>query len=246
MSLPTTRAEFIEYCLRRLGKPVSQINVASQQLDDRVDETLQLWTEFHYHAQHKTLLKHELTEDELTNKTIEIPEEVQHIVKVFTQDWGVTGGMFSLRYQLSMNDLWDLSSTTLSNYVISMQYLSTIGNVLTPESDIVYQHHTGQLVFHPDIDQKWTPGTFIIIEAYIAIDPETYPGIWKDRVLLDYGTAVIKRQWGENLKKFSGIQMPGGTTLNGQQIYDEAIKEIEIHREQFINMYQEPPMWQMA
>lgn len=242
MALPATREEFIEWCLRKLGKPVARINVTSEQLDDRVDECLKLWKEYHYHAQTRVYVKHQLTSNNVSTGIIDMPSDIAHVVKVFSSDWGVSSGIFSLRYQLHLNDLWDLSSTTLSNYVIAQQYMSTIANVLSPESDISFQYYTGQLKLRAGVTEKWKPGQWIIIEAYATIDPETYPGIWADRILLDYGAALIKRQWGENLKKYQGIQLPGGTLLNGQQIWNEANADVARYEEEFALKYQEPPL----
>lgn len=244
MALPTSKAEFIEYCLRRLGKPVINIEIASQQLDDRVDDCLQLWKEFHYDASRRQYLKHQITQEEIDQGYIEMPRAIKNVVRVSAIDWGVSTGIFSMRYQLSLNDLWDLSSTTLGHYVIANQYVETIEDVLVPESNITFQHVTGQLRFSADMMSRFFVNQWVIIECWVEVDPETYPNIWNDRIMLDVGTAMIKKQWGSNIKKYESIQLPGGSTIKGQQIFDEAEAELAQLRLDMRALYETPPSWE--
>ena len=195
MSLPNTRQDFKEYCLRRLGKGAITINVTEAQCQDRIDEALVYWKDYHHQAKHRTFLKHQITQQEIDTKSIILPNSVTSVVKVFAPDHGISAGIFSLRYQLQLNDLYDLSSTTLSNYVIAQQYLSLIQNILTPESALTFQKYQHKIEFDSDIKEKFNVGSYLIIEAFVEIIELDYPDVWTDRALADMATSMIKRQW---------------------------------------------------
>ena len=240
MTLPTNREEFKRNCLRECGEPVIKVNVAPQQVDDAVENAFQFFAEYHFDAQYKTLLKHQITQTDVDNGYLTMPENVQHVVKIFPLGDGISNGIFSLRYQLSLNDLYDLSSSSLSSYVVAMQYVSTIQNVLTPESSLRFQRHMNRIIIDSDFDIKYRVGQWILIEVMMLVDPDQFPDVWKDRMLRRLCVAYINLQWGKNLKKYGQIQLPGGTTLNGQQIYDDAVREVEEVEGDFKRKFEEP------
>jgi hypothetical protein len=155
--------------------------------------------------------------------------EIIGVTRIFpVQDSQSTINMFDLRYQLRLNELYDFTSASYINYTLTMQHLRSLELLFSGEVPIRFQRHMQRLY----IDWAWGAseapvGTVVIAEAYANINPDVYNMVWNDRWLKEYTTALIKRTWGNNLKKFSGIQLPGGVTLNGDKIYDEAVSEIE-------------------
>lgn len=241
MAQPTTRSEFKEWCLKALGKPVIEINVADEQVEDRIDEALSYYWDYHFDGSEKTYLKHEVTAADKTNRYITIPENIIGTVRVFNMSSSptFTNNMFSAKYQFMLNHLHNLTDYNLVHYFMSMQHLQFMEEILSGAQPIRYNRHMNRLY----IDTDWSyvnPGTFIVVEAYTIVDPETYVDVWKDRWLQNYATAKIKFQWGTNLIKFTGMQLPGGVQFNGEQIYNEAKEEIRRLEEEMIFSYSLP------
>lgn len=228
MAKPTTRAEFKEYCLRDLGKPVIEINVDDDQVDDRIDQALAYYWDYHFDGSELTYYKHQITSDNITNKYITLPENIIGAVNIFPigDPSMAANDIFNIRYQIALNDLYTLTSVSMVPYYMAMQHIATVADLLVGQQPVRYSRHKDRLY----IDMDWskvTVGEFLIVQAYEVIDPDVYPDAWSDRWLALYATALIKRQWGNNLKKFAGMQLPGGVSFNGQQIYDEAVQEIK-------------------
>ena len=249
MSIPTTREEYKEYCLRNLGKPVIEINVSEEQLQDRIDEALSLYHEMHFDAVEKVYLKHELTAGEVSNNYIEIPDAVRGVTRIFsvgTVDSGILSGAnpFSLAYQLRVSDLYTFFSNSMLDYYLYKRHLSLIEEILAGSTPIRFTKHQHRLY----IDGNWTSvliaGAWIIIEAQRLLDPDTYPSVWADDWLLRYGTALFKRQWGVNVGKYKDVRLPNGAVLRGGEIYAEAKEEVEFLRQEMNSTWVEPPeMW---
>ena len=252
MAQPNSKDTFKQNIKRALGAPVLEINVDDDQMDDRVDEALQYFREYHYDGSVKTYLKHQLTEEELTawktnethnaattgtqniaNQTygegqnyITLPEHVLSVINLFPFSSGVKSNMFDLQYQLRLNDLWDLTSTSILYYSQVQSHLTMMNNMLVGQIPIRFNMHSNRLYIDYNAD-KLTAGEFIIIECYRKLDPTDMTDIYNDMWLKKYATAKVKYQWGENLSKFQGIQLPGGVTLDAQQIKQEAQEEIQ-------------------
>lgn len=225
MAVPTTRAEFTENCLRRLGKPVIEINVDDDQVSDRIDEALRYYWDYHFDGSEKTYYKYAITETDKTNKYITMPENIIGVVNIF--DLGSTLGvnnLFNIRYQIALNDLYTLTSVSMVPYYMAMNHVQFLEQMLVGKQPLRYNRHTDKLYLDMDWD-RIASGEYIIVEAYSVVDPDTYTDAWSDRWLLRYGACLIKQQWGQNLKKFEGMKLPGGLTFNGQKIYDEATQE---------------------
>lgn len=241
MTKPTDRESFKAYCLRALGDGVIEINVSDEQVEDRIDEALRYYWDYHFDGTEKTYYKYQITDDDKTNKYITLPENIIGAVRIFplgfyasTQD-----NMFNVQYQIALNDLYTLTSYDMVPYYMTMQHLNVLQELLVGEKPIRYNRHSNKLY----VDMDWhlmVTGQYLIVEAYSVLDPEVCADAWADRWLMRYTSALIKRQWGSNIKKFSGMQMPGGITFNGQQIYDEAQKEIEAMEHEMINSYSLP------
>ena len=243
MAIPTSRNEFKDYCLRALGKPVISINVDDDQVEDRIDEALKYYGDYHFDATEKIYYKHQVTQTDISNKYITLPENIMGAVSVFSiGDPSVrSDDLFNIRYQIALNDLYTLTSVSLVPYYMVMQHLAVIQELLVGKQPIRFTRHRNRL--HVDMDwNTLNAGEFLLVEAYQVIDPEVYTDVWGDRWLARYATELIKRQWGNNLKKFGGMQMPGGITFNGQQIYDEADTEIKKMEDEMINSYSLPVM----
>ena len=251
MAIPSTKATLKSYCLRALGDGVIDINVSDDQVDDRLDEALQYFAQYHYDGIERMYLKHQITQAELdrgitnitasvTDKTdntisadwsegkgfIPVPDAVVAVVKVFPlTDTGGGGSLFDVRYQLRLNDLYDFSSTSVMHYQQTMQHLDFLEHILVGEVPIRFNQHQNRLYLDMDWQNDMVAGEYIIIECYRKLDPDSYTDIYDDIYLKRYATTLIKKQWGANLSKFSGVAMLGGVTMNGETIYSQAIEE---------------------
>ena len=265
MAIPTTKSTFKEYCLRNLGKGVIDINVSDDQADDRIDEALQYFAQYHYDGIEKVYLKHQITQEDVdrskTNETstatdskdssitasfsegkgfIPMPSAVVSVIQIFPFDNVATNNMFDIRYQLRLNDLYDFSSTSVIHYQMTMEHLDFLSHILVGEKPIRFNQHQNRLYIDMDYENDIDVGEFIIIECYRKIDPATYTDIFDDIYLKRYATALIKRQWGANLSKFSGVAMLGGVTMNGETIYTQAQEEIQQLEEQIQLSFETP------
>ena len=265
MAIPTTKSTFKEYCLRNLGKGVIDINVSDDQADDRIDEALQYFAQYHYDGIEKVYLKHQITQEDVdrskTNETstatdskdssitasfsegkgfIPMPSAVVSVIQIFPFDNVATNNMFDIRYQLRLNDLYDFSSTSVIQYQMTMEHLDFLSHILVGEKPIRFNQHQNRLYIDMDYENDIDVGEFIIIECYRKIDPATYTDIFDDIYLKRYATALIKRQWGANLSKFSGVAMLGGVTMNGETIYTQAQEELEKLEEQIQLSFETP------
>ena len=243
MAIPTSRDEFKEYCLRKLGKPVLEINVDDDQIDDRVDESLKYYYDYHFDGSEKIYYKHLITEQDKVNKYITLPENIIGAVRIFPIGDPVVGhqDLFNIRYQIALNDLYSLTSVSLIPYYMTMQHLALIQQIIVGQKPIRYNRHTNRLY----VDMDWnvhTGVTFLLVEAYMVVDPAVFTDAWGDRWLQEYCTAKIKYQWGTNLTKFTGLELPGGVKFNGEKILDDAKQEIDKLEQEMISSYSLPVM----
>ena len=239
MAQPQSRQEFIEYILRKIGAPVIEINVSEEQVEDRVDEAVSFWRDYHYNGSQLVYLKHEITQADKDNGFIQLPQKLLGISKVFDFDTSIsTGtGMFNVQYQFVLNNLTDLTSYNLQHYYMTMQHIEFMQEILVGKPFIRYNKHVNRL--HIDSDtSSWQLGNYIIIEAYDVIDPDAYADVWSDRWLQNYSSVLVREQWGLNLTKFTGMQLVGGVQFNGEQILAEARAEREKMEEEAINNLQ--------
>lgn len=241
MTTPTSRDEFKEYCLRNLGKPVINIEVDEEQLDDRVDEALRMYQDYHHNGTEKIYLKHIITQDDITNRYITIPENVLGVIDIFPLgDALSTNNLFNIKYQFMLNYVQDITGSKIAPYYIAMQYIALLEEVFVGRQPIRYNRHSNRLYIDADWD-KLPVGSYIVAVCYEVLDPTVYTDVWKDRWLLRYATALIKRQWGTNLKKYQGMALPGQVQFSGQQIYNEAIQELSELDEEMLDSYSLPP-----
>ncbi len=237
-----TREDLKQYCLRRLGEPVIQINVDDDQLEDRIDDALQLYQDYHYDAMELFYWKHVITQTDIDNKYFLLDPGILGITRIFPLNDTITkSNMFDLRYQLRLHELYDFTSTSYSNFAITMQHLSNLEQMFTGEIPIRFQRHTHKLYPLWAWGAPQAPlGMTVVAEGYQVIDPNSNNSVYNDMWLKKYTTALFKRQWGENMKKFGGIQLPGGITLNGDKIYQEAFDEIQTLENEMQDKYSLP------
>jgi hypothetical protein len=275
MAKPASRQQLIDYCLRRLGAPVLEINVDDDQIDDLVDDALQYFQERHFDGVERMYLKYKITQADLdrgrgkntdgvgvttttatsnitgigtvsynfyeTSNYIQVPDSVIGIEKIFKFDTSsISGGMFSIKYQLFLNDLYYFNSVELLQYAMVKSYLEDIDFLLTTDKQIRFNKRQNRLYL--DIDWKsQSKDQYIVIDCYRILDPNTFTNVYNDSFIKKYLTALIKRQWGQNLIKFRGVKLPGGIELNGRELYEDAEKELEDIKQRMVLEYELPP-----
>jgi hypothetical protein len=249
MAEPASREQLKQYALRALGKPVIEINAENDQLEDRIDEALQYYHQYHYDGIRRTYLKYQYTQtdyDRINANTSEsvtknsvtsawqegngfivVPESVISVINIFPYSSKGSMNLFDVRYQMRLNDLYDFSSTSVVNYDVVMRHLDFLDHILVGEKPIRFNQNDNRLYIDQDWKEDLLVGEFLVIECYRKLDPNVYTDVYNDMILKRYVTALFKKQWGSNLSKFNGVAMLGGVTLNGQQIFSEALTDIE-------------------
>ena len=264
MATPSTRETSKQYALRALGKPVIDINVDDDQLEDRLDEAFQYYAQYHYDGVRRTYLKYQYTQADKTRMTadgsdetatknsvsstfkegqnfIVVPESVFSVINIFPFSNKGNLNLFDVRYQLRLNDLYDFSSTSIINYDVVLRHLDFLDHILVGEKPMRFNQHDNRLYIDMDWNNDLEVGEFLVIECYRKLDPTTFTDVNNDIFLKRYVTALFKKQWGANLSKFNGVAMLGGVTLNGQQIYSEALSDIEKLEQEIRTTYELNP-----
>ena len=267
MSKPSTRQELIDYCLRRLGFPVLEINVDEDQIEDLIDDAIQYFQNRHFDGSERMLLKHKITKENretlrtgittttagstvgITTTTfeenqnfIQLPDHVLGVERVLKMDNNtISSGLFNIKYQIFLNDLYYYGALDLMNYAMVKTYLEDLSRLITPDVQLRFNKRQHRL--YMDIDWEQVPDdSFLIIECYRLLDPANASDVFNDWWLKRYLTATIKKQWGMNLMKFQGVMLPGGVSLNGRQIFDDAVREIEQIEYELKTEYELPPL----
>jgi hypothetical protein len=276
MAQPSSRQELIDYCKRKLGAPVLEINVADEQIEDLVDDAVQFFQERHFDGVYPTFYKYKVTQEDINrgkagrgsvdagiastsvttnivgtattfnyfenSNYLQMPPNVIGVNKIFTFDGtnSITNNMFSVKYQLFLNDIYYWGSTELLSYAMVKTYLEDLDFLLNTQKQIRFNKRQDRLYL--DID--WgsvTTDQYFVIDCYSTLDPNDYSKVWNDSFIKPYLTSLIKKQWGQNMMKFTGVKLPGGVELNGRQMYDDAQKEIDVLMEKMSNTYELPP-----
>lgn len=223
MAKPSSRQEFKDYVLRKIGAPVIQINVSDEQIDDRIDEAISFWRDYHYSGSQLVYLKHQLTQEDIDNGYIEVPETLLGVTRIFDLSSSIStgAGFFNVQYQFVLNNLEDITGYNIQHYYMSMQHLEFMQEILVGKPLVRYNRHINKLYIDVQKDLL-VPGEYVIIEAYDIIDGAQHSDVWNDRWLQNYASALIREQWGYNLTKFTNMQLVGGVQFNGEQILSEA------------------------
>ena len=277
MAQPASRSQLKDYCLRQLGAPVLEINVADEQIDDIIDDAIQYFHERHFDGVLRTYLKYQVTQDDIdrgkgpgengvlgittttatstidgasmqfdweeNSNYLQVPPAVIGVEKVFHFDGSqsMSNGMFSIKYQLFLNDIYFWGAMEMLTYNMTRTYLSDLEFALTTQKQFRFNQRMDRLY----LDVSWselTAGDYIVIDCFRTLDPNDYVRVWNDSFLKKYTTALLKKQWGQNLIKFQGVKLPGGVELNGREIYEDGVKELEVIREMMSNTYELPPL----
>ena len=277
MGQPNSRSELKNYCLRQLGAPVLEINVADEQVDDIIDDAVQYFHERHFDGVLQTYLKYQITDDDIArgkgpgedgvagivtttasstidgatmnfdwkenSNYLQVPPAVIGVTKVFHFDGTqtISNNMFSVKYQLFLNDIYMWGAMEMLTYTMTRTYLSDLDFALTTEKQIRFNQRMDRLYIDIDWSQV-TAGDWLVMDCFRTLDPNDYSRVWNDSFLKKYTTALLKKQWGQNLIKFNGVKLPGGVELNGREIYEDGVKELEVIREMMSNTYELPPL----
>ena len=227
MAKPNTRATLQEYCLRSLGSPVIEVNVDDDQIEDRTDDALQFYQEYHSDGVIREYLKHELTSTDITNNYITVADSVTNVVRMLKITGTSGSSLFDMGYHMRVNDIFMLQGlgTQMQEYTQSQQKLSLIDHRLNSEEHIRFSRHMNRVHMDEGFGDL-AAGDYIVLEAMTIVDPGTYADVFNDLYLKKYLTALLKKQWGTNMMKFEGFQLPGGITMNGRQMFDDAVEEI--------------------
>lgn len=243
MALPSSRITFREFCLRKLGKNVIELNLDPDQIEDRIDEAIQFWQEYNSNALIRTYLPYQITTTDITNKYIPMDSNVIFVNRIFPINTASGSGgrvnMFNFKYQYFLNDFNRYSPEQNVDYYLMMRTLTDIDMMFGDEVPIDYNRYTDRIVPHWNWDDIQA-GDYLLVECYITVDFDTYSSLWSDRMLMKYATALLKYQWGWNLTKFNGVQLLDGVALNGDAILNEAKEEIKDVEEEMRNSYDEP------
>lgn len=241
MSAPASREELKAYSKRQLGDPVIEINISPEQEEDVIELSIQFFQQFHFDAVEMVYLKHEMTANDISNQYITVSDAVVSIARVLPFSARTRGiDLFDIRYQILLNDIYSIQSTDLIYYNQVKMQLQLINDLLVGEKPVRFNRHMNRLFIDMDWPTDIAEGEFLIIEAYRILDPNEFTAVYNDLYLKKYVTAQMKKVWGNNLKKFEGVQLPGGVTLNGQRIYEEAIEEIKELETEVESRYQLP------
>lgn len=246
MAVPNSRSSFINYCLRNLGAPVVQINVDEDQISDRIDEAIHEFQKYHYDAIQHEFTIYQLTADDLTNNYIPISHDIVGIIDVKTPSSANSTDWMTDMGNLRIQTAWDLNfgsgiSNTLGNYSMTMDKIDTYNFMFGNAYRWDYHQYAEKLVIHTQLSERFSVGDFILIEVFKVIDADEHILVWSDKWLQNYATALIGKQWGVNLSKYSGVQLPGGISLDGDKIYDRYSTELEKLEEQLANKFTLPP-----
>ena len=274
MAKPESRGQLINFGLRKLGYPVLEINLDTDQIHDALDDTIQLYNERHYNGIERMYLKYKITQDDIdrgsakdtngvgivtttgistsnvtvtnnfyeTSNFLSMPDHVIGVNKIFKFDTSsISGGMFSIKYQLFLNDLYYFNSVELLQYAMTKTYLEDIDFLLTTDKQIRFNQRQDRLYLDIDWGAQ-SKDTFIVMDCFRALDPDTFTQVYNDPFVKLYLTALIKRQWGQNLIKFRGVKLPGGIEMNGREIYDDAQRDLDALKQRMATEYETPPL----
>ena len=268
MAKPSSKEDLKEYALRKLGKPVLEINVDDDQIDDLIDDAIQLYHERHGEGIDRVFLKHQITEEEKnimvgvastttatstfgginsidyteTANYLPLPDSIIGVNKVFKMDSStISAGMFNIKYQIFLNDLYYYGAIDLLNYSMTKSYLETLDYILNPDVQIRFNKKNSRLYLDLNV-KELTNDDFLILDCFRVVDPQSETNVYNDHWLKQYTTSLIKRQWGQNLIKFTGVKLPGGLELNGRQLYDDAVMELEKLDQKLMEEYAMPPL----
>jgi hypothetical protein len=249
MAFPASRTELKNYCLRKLGFPVIDINVDEDQVEDRIDDALQKFRDYHYDGTEETYLAVKVTQSMISTRKIKVADSIIGISRLMpvtgtSISSGASQGfnIFDINYQIRLNDFYNLLSSSYTYFVIARQHLAMLDMIVTGEVPFDYNKSTNEINVYMDFGGRLSVNDYIVFEAVRIVDPESYEKVYNNFWLKEYCAALIKRQWGSNLTKYTNYTLPGGLVVNGEKIYTDAVEEIEKLEEKLRDTHEAPPM----
>lgn len=243
MAIPRTRETFKQHCLRRLGSPVIDINVDDDQLEDRIDEALGYYRTFHHDAVQKIPFVHQLTQTNVDNKYITLDNSivaVNRVIPIGSSTTGSQSALFDLQFQIRQNDYLTYKTIDPYDMMLINQHLNMVDQIFSGDVMFEFNKNMDRLYLYWNWAVDAVVGNYIVIEAQKELDENEFSDIWTDDWLQAYTTALFKRQWGTNMKKYKGVRMLGGIELSGQEIWQEAMEEIKELETEMRNTWEEP------
>ena len=247
MATPTSRSELKDYCLRKLGFPVIDINVDDDQLEDRIDDALAKFRDFHYDGTESIYLAIKADGTLAANNYYDLPNNIIGVTRVLP----ITGAsissnasdgfnIFDINYQIRLNDFYNLTSSSYVYYYIAREHLEMLNMITVGEIPFEYNRKVNRIQLHSKISNKATSDDYIVLDAVRIVDPSTYTKVFNDTWVKEYTTALFKHQWGSNITKYSNYTLPGGLVVNGDKIYADAVQEVAALEEKLRDVYEEP------
>ncbi len=248
MASPASRSQLKDYCLRKLGFPVIDINVDDDQLEDRIDDALQKFRDYHYDGTEEIYLAHQVTSGDIANTYIQVSDNISGVTRLLPISSGSISSsssqgfnIFDINYQIRLNDFYNLLSSSYTYYVIAREHLAMLDMIVTGEIPFSYNKKINRINLHMDWAGRLAVGDYIVFQAIQIVDPSTYTKVFNDSWLKSYTAALFKLQWGNNINKYTNYTLPGGLVVNGEKIYNDAVAEIEILHTKLREEYELPP-----
>ena len=249
MASPASRSDLKDYCLRKLGFPVIDINVDDDQLEDRIDDALQKYREYHYDGTEEIYLATQVTANNIANGYIDVSDNIVGITRILP----ISGqsissqnsqgfNIFDINYQIRLNDFYSLTASSYSYYVVARMHLSMLDMIVTGELPFRYNKVINRVTAYMDWGGRLNVNDYLVMQAHRIVDPATYTKIYNDSWLKEYTTALFKKQWGANLSKYANYTLPGGLVVNGDRILSEGSQEVELLEQKLRDAHEYPPM----
>ena len=248
MASPASRSQLKDYCLRKLGFPVIDINVDDDQLEDRIDDALQKFRDYHYDGTEEIYLAHQVTAGDIANTYIQVSDNISGVTRLLPISSGSISSsssqgfnIFDINYQIRLNDFYNLLSSSYTYYVIAREHLAMLDMIVTGEIPFSYNKKVNRINLYMDWAGRLAVGDYIVFQATQIVDPAVYSKVFNDSWLKSYTAALFKMQWGNNLSKYTNYTLPGGLVVNGEKIYNDAVAEIELLHTKLREEYELPP-----
>jgi hypothetical protein len=248
MASPASRTQLKDYCLRKLGFPVIDLNLDDDQIDDRIDDALQIFRDYHYDGTEEIYLAQQVTAGMISNRYVDVSDNIVGVTRLLPVSAGNISStssqgfnIFDINYQIRLNDFYNLLASSYTYYVIAREHLAMLDMIVTGEIPFSFNKKMSRIFVHMDWNGRVTENDYIVFQAIRIVDPDTYSKVYNDSWLKSYATALIKRQWGSNLTKYANYTLPGGLTVNGEKIYTDAVEEVVRLEERLRDEYEMPP-----
>jgi hypothetical protein len=262
MATPYSVDTLIDYSFRRLGAPVVDINVDRQQAEERINDALDFFSERHFDGVEKHYYAHKVTSADISNGYINLNgltagngagytgapagSNIVSVVNVYPFG-SATSNMFNIKYQMSLNDYFGVNRSSsmgnslgLAGYDSTKRFIGLVEDFFNTDKNFRFSKVTNRLYIDMDWSEDVDSGSYLLVETFATLNPNEFTEIYNDRLLKEYVTALLKRQWGSNLSKFEGVQLPGGVTLRGAELFTEANEEVQRIEEKVLLEYELP------